>query len=405
MQTAYQRARTAWRGGACVEVVAARGAKGGPLAAGATVELGPEARHKRDGSVVTTGTHAATASGGTIAAPASGVAHPAAFTFTMPAGGGARVDFTATSRRGIGRGSVAFGEAAHADGHVHYEAAATYTLGGTDAHGQTVSGTLAGSETVETTFRLEPDFQAGDGTRWYKVLAENRITLAGGGEITGAVDGWKVTYKLGLDGKGTSHNPTAAGDAPMHAHRIVAPAQRRPERTAGEMRLYTRNGRRMYDLRVNVAQIAPGFTWSRRVEMRCSGAWGATTEAYDNGTHARTVQVDDPKGCVRDRPEAGADDAPYTFGVIATNWFDNDPVTGSNAMVTGTYEPGAATLTGSATYTSTDCLRVEALDPTRLGSFARTFSALPMGLSYAGQGSCQLTYTIRWIIPMPPGAA
>jgi len=402
VQTAYRRARGAWRGGACGEVVPARGATGGPLAPGATVAVGPEARHKMDGSVVTVGTHAASPSSGTVAAPASGVAHPATFRFTMPNSGGARVHFTATSRRGIGRGSVAFTEAGAANGRIDYQATSSYSVSGTDAWDQTVGGSLTGQETVETTFRLEFDRRESDGTRWYRVLAESRIALGGAGELTGAIDGWKVTYKLGLDGEGASHNPVAAGDVPMKEHRIIAPYQRRPQYTAGEMRLYTKGGRQMYDLRVNINQIAPGFTWSRRTEMACpEGGRGVQTEAYDNGTRATTVAVDDPKRCIRHHASPSTDDAPYTFGAIATNWFENDPTTGSNAMVTGTYEPGATQLTGNATYTTADCERVRYLDPTQLGQFALSYSGFPIRLSFVDQGSCTLSYTIRWTIPLP----
>lgn len=405
VQTAYARARKAWRNGACVEVVPARGSAGGPLAPGATANVGPDARSRQDGATITVGTHAAAASSGAIAAPASGVAHPATFRFTMPATGGARVDLTHVSRRGIGFGQVVFTEANDATGHLDYQASASYAISGTDEWDQTVSGGLATQAAIASAFTLEHERTEHDGERWYRVLAESRISLAGGGELTGAIDGWKVTYRLALDGEGVSHNPWRAGDEPIVESRVITPYQRRPGHTAGQLRLYVRNGRPHYDLRLNVNPIAPGFTATRRDEQECpTGGWGTATSVYDNGTHATTVNVQDPKKCIRSPGTPYTDDSPYLFGAISTNWFENDPATGSNAMVTGTYEPGATTISGETTHTFTSCERVTYLDPTQLGQFALGYSGFPIGLSFIEQGQCSLTYTIRWSFPLPAGA-
>ncbi len=402
VQTAYGRARRAWRNGLCVEVVPVRGSAGGPLAPGATASVGPDARHKQDGSTITVGTHAARASSGTVAAPTSGVAHPAAFRFTMPATGGARVDLTHVSRRGIGFGQVVFTEANDVTGHIDYQATASFTIGGTDDWGQTVSGGLTSQATIASEFTLEHERTEHDGERWYRVLAENRISLGGGGELTGTIDGWKVTYGLSLDGEGVSHNPWRAGDVPIVEHRIITPYQRRPSHGAGQLRLYVRDGKPHYDLRLNVNPIAPGFTATRRTDMECpEGGWGTATARYDNASHATTVTVQDPEKCIRSPGSSTTDDSPYLFGAISTNWFENDPTTGSNAMVSGTYERGATTISGETTHTFTSCERVTYLDPTQLGQFALGYSGFPMALSFIRQGQCSLTYTIRWSFPLP----
>ena len=54
-------------------------------------------------------------------------------------------------------------------------------------------------------------------------------------------------------------------------HRIIAPYQRRPGHTAGQLRLYVRNGKPHYDLRLNVNPIAPGFTATPFTQSLTSG--------------------------------------------------------------------------------------------------------------------------------------
>ena len=134
------------------------------------------------------------------------------------------------------------------------------------------------------------------------------------------------------------------------------------------------------------------------------GGAGVVTTVWDNETHASTVTVADPTDCHGRAPGSYTRDGPYTLGAISTDWTAIDPTMGSNAMITGTYDPAAATPTaaGAATAEISTCERVMALVPMQLGRFARTHSGLPVGRSVLELGTCRFSYTIRWSIPLPP---
>lgn len=405
VRAAYSRARAVWRSGACIEVIPARGSAGGTAAPNAVITLGPEARHRRDGSTVAPATLDAEPSNGSIAAPRTGVAHPATFRFTMPATGGARVAFTATSRRGIGFGEVAFTPET-SSGRIDYEASSSYALSGTDAYGQTVSGGMSGSERVASTFRLEFERQYADGSRQYRVLADNHVTMTGRGEMTGTRGGHSVTFSMALDGDAVSHNPAGPNDPPLVNGRMLAADQLMPSADAGQVRFYTRNGGLMYELRLRIGQIAPNFTWTRRSRIDCpetGGGAGIVTSTYTNSTHSTAVVVDDPRNCYRnpERPTNSGD--PWTFGFIATDWSAIDPLTESNAMVTGRVDPASTSrvLTGERAGSFNTCERVILFDPVQLGRFARSNAHFPVAIPLHDRGVCQMSYAIRWSIPLP----
>jgi hypothetical protein len=292
------------------------------------------------------------------------------------------------------------------DGTIDYDATASYTVNGVDEYGQSVSGGLATSEHVATTFRLEFDRQSSDGSRYYRVLAENRITVDGQGEITGKRGGHTVTVATTLDGQGTSHNPLGAGDAPLVTGYMRAPEQRMPSSDAGQMRFYTRNGQRMYELRLSIAQIVPSFTFMRRSRIECPasvGGAGVVTNTYTNSTRTTNVQIDDPAKCHGHYTNSYTAPSPYTYGVITTDWTKTDSVSGSNAMVTGRYDPTATTrvVTGQKAGSFNTCERVLLFDPTQLGAYTRTLSGFPVGWPVHQLGVCQMAYAIRWSIPLP----
>jgi hypothetical protein len=405
VQAAYGRARQVWRRGDCVEVVPARGAAGGPLAPGATVSLGPEGRSRVDGTTVTPATLTAAPTAGTIAAPAADVPHPATFRFTMPARGGATVNFTATSRRGIGFGSVRFGEEGAAVGELVNDAAVAYAIAGTDQWDQTVGGTLEGTGRVRSAFRLRFDRRDPDGTLHYDVLAENHVAVRGQGELRGTHDGHAVTVRATLDGSGTTHNPVGPGDRPLEEGHTLAPDERLPSPDAGSARFWTRDGQHFYALDLHVMQIVPSFQWRREERADCIEGLGVATTLLDNLTRQVTVRVDDPHRCLGDPPEPYRLDLPYTFGMIASDWTAYDAVTGSNAMVTGRWDPRATgDITGTRSGTVAECAKVAAMDPTHLGAWALVHAGFPVELSFERQGSCRLTTALRWTIPVPPEA-
>ena len=404
MRATYGRARGVWRGGACVEVVPARGATGGPLAPGSTVDLGPEARHRVDGATVVPATLDAVATAGTVAAPAAGVPHPATFRFTMPPAGGARVDFTATSRRGIGFGTVAFHEAGAPLGELTNDVSVAYTLDGTIDRDERVTGALAASQQLRSTFRLRLDRRDPDGTLHYDVLAENHIALAGQGQLSSTHPYGSDKVTAAMSGQETTHNPVGPGDRPLNATQVLAPDQRLPSPDAGRLRLWTRNGQHFYELRLNVMQIVPAFTWRHERRERClANSEGLEVSTYDNLTHAVTVTIDDAKRCLTNPGHSYELGRPYSVGLIASDWSHYDPVTSSNAMVTGRWDPAtAAAIAGTRADRHTDCEKVVWMDPTQLGAYARSHSGF--WVSWEEHGTCQLGTTLRWSIPVPPEA-
>jgi hypothetical protein len=278
-----------------------------------------------------------------------------------------------------------------------------YAISGTDAWKQTVGGSLSGAGRVRSTFRLRLDHRDPDGTLHYAVLAENHVSVSGQGELRATQEGHSVAVRAALDGSGITHNPVGVGDRPIEAGHSLAPDERTPSSDAGTARFWTRGGRHYYELELHVMQIAPSFQWRREERASCLGKLGAVVTVLDNTALQVTATVDDPHGCLGGPQESYRLERPYTFGMIASDWTAYDVQTGSNAMVTGSWDPQAAgDIAGTRSSSVGECDKVTRMDPTHLGTWALFHAGFPTELSFKRQGSCQLTTTTRWTIPVPP---
>ena len=396
-----QAARVIWRGGRCVEVVLARGYTERMILPGSTVQFGPEAKSRLDRTTVAPAMLLARAEGGTVS-PLAQVPHPATFDFTMP-DAPAMVEFRATSRRGIGTLRLPFLRDIPDTATIRYVATSSYAIdqpAASDGSSQTAA--ITGRMEVTSRVRFVFDRASGD-ARYYKVIALNRIAVAGQASVDARQKANTSGFTMEIAGADSTHSPRAESDPRTSNGYMWYPDGSPPGTRAGTLKVTLTKLRYTYELDLGVGQIVPDFTYAYKLRSVCTTGVAETTERYENRSRVRARVVTDTPTC----RHAGVSDtrtepASYSWGAIYVDRSRPSAETGSGALVSGTWAVGAPTPTGQESREFTNCTAVLQNDPTQVGSIAAFYARPPQGMDWSSASArCRLQYTLSWTLPLP----